>query len=201
MSLMKNHYELLNSKHEHIDKLIVQLEDQFIGKAYIIDKSVEKFKCHLIIHSNEGLNLKISTLQANIDSIKGNKDNLNNDLKKLRKIIDDDNDEAIIRLFISYYLNKDEYKDTFLKLSKTYINKSFSKEFIDLLKIDDGFFKMLDKFLSHNKDIMDELDYDSICSICSNIFDDAYKDVGHFFRNSYRVLKEINKLYKADLDS
>ena len=36
--------------------------------------------------------------------------------------------------------------------------------------------------------------------MCNKVFDDQYAEVGHFFRNSYRIVKLINVYYKDDLE-
>ena len=196
MTLMKNHYELLNSQHKHIDELLKKLEDQFIGNLYYIDKSIEEFKLW-ISHSN-GLTEKVAALDKIIKS-NDYKQNVINDFNKLKKITTKDNHESITRLFISYYLEKDTYKNKFKELSQSHTNKAFSQEFVNLLKTENNFFDLLNEFIDQKEDnIFNSLNYDSICSTCNKLFNEAYKDVGHFFRNSYRVMKLINEFYKKD---
>ncbi|MGG0309551.1 putative phage abortive infection protein [Priestia megaterium] len=199
MSLMKNNYDLLNSKNNSIDKLIEKLNDQFSNNVYLIDKSRVLFKKHMDSLHPTVLKEKISDLEKMVDD-SGKKDKLTRDLKHIQALNDNDNDEAISRLFISYYLNKPQHEKNFQKLlSGSQNNKSFSSDFINLLQKENGLFVVVDKFMkSHESEIMKELSYDDVCLICNKIFDDAYQDVGHFFRNSYRIVKLINEFYKND---
>lgn len=199
MSLMKNHYDLMNSKSGAIDKLMDDLKNQFEGNMYIIDRSVDEFRTHLS-YQKPSIKEKLGAIETAIES-SDKKKLLSSEYEKFKKIINVDNPhDAITRLFITYYLDVPEHKSLFDKISTSTSNKKFNSEFIQLLKMDNGFFELLDSFMADKKTvIMKDLKYDDIFTICNKLFDDVYKDVGHFFRNSYRVFKLINEFYKEDV--
>lgn len=186
MGLMVNHYKLLENERDQIDKIMEHLEAKFVKKEYILDRAVKQFKVYLRNHNS---NFRNEVSKISVNDREG--------IKQLNKIFRENNVDAIARLLISYYHEKDKRLYSFF--SSTVTGKLYDKPSIQSIVRDTGLFNLIDDFVAANTDVINaKLEYDDICKICNEIFDDSYSKIGHFFRNSYRIIKSINEIYKYD---
>lgn len=196
MDLMKNHYTLLISKQDKIDQLIVELEKKFTGNGYKLDKAVQLFQDYLV--GGNAIYLQQDISQARTVYGTGKQGKSETALKGLEGILNKDNSDTVRRLLISYYSDSEIYNDFYKNLNQTDLNKKYEDELIRILK-DAGLFSKIDMFMQlRSQDIESEITYKEVCEVCNKVFSDMYHEIGHFFRNSYRIVKLINSSFNKD---
>lgn len=206
IGLMKNHYDLMNGQKDHIDNLLNDLNQEFKEKKYVFDKLVRAFDDNFRGRTKE-LEVEVKKVsdffgeQSNLDKINiKEKGKVITALKSLN-LINQTKSDDIKRILVSYFHGTSNNPDFYKKLNKSEKDKIYPEVLINYLNESTNFFRIIEEFLLDKENILDAaLNYEEINAACNKIFDDKYAEVGHFFRNSYRIVKLINLYYKDDLE-
>ncbi len=193
MTLIANNYKILESKQDKIDELVSYLQKQFLRNGYHFDALVSELIKHI---------KATPVFTSLIDDICSKIDNSEHK-RQLRRLISDFDSEMAARLLMTFLSQKDRYMDFYKKLDASEKKKNFAGNTVELMRGKEGLFYQIDNFMNsyYEETVSLKFDYDVISNICNNAFDNHYQDIGHFFRNSYRVVKFINEQYKIDEES
>jgi len=191
MTLIANNYKILEGKQEKIDALVSYLQKQFLKNGYYFNELTSEFIRY--IKANGGILELIRLTSDKID---------NTDYKRQFKKALEFDEGQVSRILMTFLAHSERYEDFYKKLDDTEKKKAFSGKTVELMK-DEGLFEEITKFMfAYYKGTMDKkLDYDVISKVCNTAFDIHYQEIGHFFRNSYRIVKFINEQYKDDIQS
>jgi len=196
MGLMKNHYDLLNTKQGKIDELIEELNIKFTQNVYRLNKIVLLFDEEYRGRTS-GLEIEIQKAK---DHFSGTKGKIDKGIKTLEKINNLES-EDIKRLLVSYFSENEKYRYFYDNLNESEQKKKHEDELTEYLKDKTKLFNILDPFMARNeKTLKSNLSYEEITAVSNEVFDKMYQDIGHFFRNSYRIVKMINLYYADDVD-
>lgn len=192
MTLIASNYKILEIKQVKIDDLVSYLQKQFLRNGYHFDELVSKFIDHIKV------NVGVIDLINKIGEQSTNKDYK----RQLKNLTAEFDKEQAARLIMTYLSQNDRYKDFYKKIDETESNKTFNGEIAKIME-KQGLFEEINRFMNaHFEDtVAKKLDYDVISIVCNKAFDMHYQDIGHFFRNSYRIVKFINEQYKDDIES
>lgn len=187
MTLIANNYKILESKQGKIDELVLYLQKQFLRNGYKFDVLVIEFIKY--IKASE-------VIKSHIVAV-GNRAK-DEHKRQLNKLINEYDSEQAARLLMTFLSQKDRYIEFYKKLDPSDVKKAFTGPTVEYMKGD--LFDQIDSFMrSYYDDTYNIIfDYDVISKVCNNAFDNHYHDIGHFFRNSYRIVKFINEQYKND---
>lgn len=224
MDMIKNNYQLLKDKEEGINVLINDLDSVYSGKSFFFNKVAKIF--HERLRENEA-SFDFTPIDSYRQMVLDKRQRLaraaakagqpippNNNkidlLRDFKQIFKDNKEDVSFKILVTYFsANEQSTSNVFSLLNssiqkKIYNNKahlSFLNETYDL----DNFIK---NFLEEEeiKSILERdgstLTHDEIMPEMEKTFNNHYNELGHFFRNSYRVVKFINLFsdthFKAD---
>lgn len=199
MNLIKNNYDLLKERENKIDTLIESLTLSYTKKTFFFGELESKFQAFL--KSN-------SVFITQIDII-GAKDLSANDIRTLidfRKVFEDDKIDFSSKILLAHLEQNLSIGNYFYSsLDESIKKKRASNQYnflVEHFKIDE----FINTFCQQEetRNIFDKsisnLTFEAIKPGMEQVFDDNYKELGHFFRNSYRIVKYINQNSKNDLD-
>lgn len=203
MDLIKNNYQLLKDKEGSIKNLIKDLDTIFLGKSLVYEEVALLF--HEKLRTSESL-FSIHEIDKYLAETRGNNKDLITDFKN---VFQEDKQDASFKILTTYFSeNKDKTSYIFdslndsiqNKVSKserqnTFLNKSFNMD------------QFIEKFLQEkkvkellNKEVT-SLKFEEIKFVMEKVFNKHYGELGHFFRNSYRVVKLINDFSEKHFES
>lgn len=198
MTLLTNNYKILESQQKALDALIKDLHDTFRNNSIPLKELADEFVTY--VGTNNTVALKIGQMSTTLQS------STQDDYKLLRDLSMNGStaQTAALHLLVTYFKQHQtdtNYKEFYSKLDKPMRSKAFSSATIQECQkttlFDDVTSFLNFKFTSI---VNQQMTYDKIYSHCTIIFDRNYKEVGHFFRNSHRVVKLINSTYKDNLE-
>lgn len=199
MNLIKNNYDLLKEREEKIDTLIDSLNLLYTEKTFFFDELALKF--HASLKSN-------SLFVSEIDNfvIKGLTVNQIKVLTDFRKVFADDKIDFSSKILLAHLernLNVGNHffssLDESIRKKKSVPEYDFLVKHFEIDKFIKSFCEQAETRLIFDKSIS-TLSFEMIKPGMEKIFDDNYKELGHFFRNSYRIVKFINQNSKNDLE-
>lgn len=189
MTLISNNYKIMESKQTKIDELINELQKKLLKNGYYFDELVSAFIEY--IKKNHHVLILIGKVA---DGCKGDTKRQLNQLTTAYEA------EQAARLLLTYLKDKELYNSFY----KVIDEKERVKSFPDTGNLIEstGLQGVMDSFMqAHLDDITKkEINYDIIFDVCNTTFEKYYHELGHFLRNSYRVVKFINEQYKDDLE-
>lgn len=196
MDLIKNNYQLLKDKENNINNLILSLDADFIGKSFFFNEIASRF--HNFLKSRQS--------SFPIDTIQTGSRNGNKNFKKLENILLKDGEDDSYKLLVVYFsLNEEKTSHIFKLLSPSIQNKvSGNETFLKFAQETVNIEQYIEEFLAQSEiiDLMGRdistLTFEQIKPVMEKIFNEHYDQIGHFFRNSYRVVKFINQLSKNE---
>lgn len=194
MNMMKNNYTLIEEASDSIKKVLEELNLKFKYNGYVLDRAVKKM--------NEQIRLDItqSEIDLTIDGILTKYPQLpsKDDIHRFKKI--KSNDQILRKFLITYYSHTN--KQFYNTLDEGEKKKTYDQKFFDVLNKTPLFIKLKDCLEKENCNyfIDKKLTYEQTVELCNEIYNSYYIKVGHFLRNSHRVVKMINKFY-PDLEN
>lgn len=202
MNLIKNNFDLLKAAEDSIDDLVNKLNSIYIGKTFFFDELAVSFHNHL--RSSSLLMSQVDRFDVSTLSNKQQKEVV----EDLKKIFTNNKIDASSKILISYLslpANSRVGNHFYENLNESITNKVITNGY-DILDSHFDMNKIIDDFceLVETREIFDKsisgLNFDEIKPGMEKAFDDNYKELGHFFRNSYRIVKFINQNSKNDLN-
>ena len=150
MSLMKNHYDLLEEQKDHINDLLKVLNQEFRENNYLFTKLIYAFDANFRSRTGD-LEREIKKAvdyfrdESNIDS-KAEKGKINTALKNLEDIRETKNDD-IKRILVSYFHVTSKFPDFYKLLPIAEKEKIYPQQLINYLNNSTDFFSIIDNFL------------------------------------------------------
>lgn len=196
MDLIKNNSSILKEKESSIDSLIRQLDIQFKSPGYSIN--------HITPLLSEHLYNQRTRLQPSLDLIQ-TKGTFKKDNGFLLGAFEQDLD-SVSRVLVTSLLMHSSYKPFYDQLDDSITDKILSTNFQKVLSEERILLDNIHQFIQR-KEIQDilkkdvsTLSYSELKPLIEKQFDENYKHLGHFFRNSYRVVKTINNFSEGDAE-
>ncbi|MFJ5767316.1 putative phage abortive infection protein [Lysinibacillus sp. NPDC093210] len=193
-NLLDSHSEILLNHQRDISSLMEDLRLKLKYKDYKIDYLVSEFIVELKNNAQSKQALEEIIADTDFKSIKKYFESI---LEDLNEEMQDPDKDAIKKLVIGFFLFKENsFLERFTKYDKnkvilnTYYQKMSEKNFT--------LFRILNAFKNKtNPYLIKDANYEETSQVIENIFEDYYGSVGHFFRNSYRIIKTINEIYSS----
>lgn len=208
VGLLNNHYKIVEDKKNEIDKLWEKLFLIFQGNQYEYNE-IHKILCKNL-YKDDTFIRKVGMVNEEIK----NPNNANIFLKSLKIIGENDGTAKDIDyerltymcLSVTELENTkvlyEELKDNDgLKFASVNISEKILEAVKKHLKpIVEDYIKrnneIFQKYTTKNKEYFKEFTFRR--KLVNTIFNEHYKDTGHIFRNSYRIVKIINQEFKDD---
>lgn len=202
MDLIKNNYQLLKDKEKAIDSLISDLDSTYLGKSFFYNQVAALF--HERLRANQA-NFPLSEMDKYIDQSKTNTDLI----RGFKNVFQEDKQDASFKILTTYFSdNREKTSNIFESLTESTQQKiSGSTAHINFLNTAFKMDEFIENFLQERavsellrKDI-NSLKFEEIKVEMETVFNKHYGNLGHFFRNSYRVVKTINYFSKTHFGS
>lgn len=213
MDMIKNNYQLLKDKEEGINVLINDLDSVYSGKSFFFNKVAKIF--HERLRENEAsfnftpineyrereLEKRRRIAKAAVNAGQNIPTNNKTDLlRDFKQIFEDNKEDVSFKILVTYFSLHEESTSNIFSLLNSSIQKKIynSRAHLSFLNRTYDLNNFIKNFLEDEEisSILERdgstLTYDEIKPEMEKTFNNHYSELGHFFRNSYRVVKFIN---------
>lgn len=191
-NLLDSHYKVLSDQQEAISELMQTLIVKVKYNESKLDYLTKEFIKEL--NNNPQSKSAVTEIMGNSD-YSGIKTHFNKLNKYLTDGITDNLDESLQRIIMGFFnFKENSFVSKFPQYDKVKIIES---SYFTKMEGGNCFFNnILNSFRSR---VLDEVeknpDFEDTSKLIDSIFSDNYGSVGHFFRNSHRIVKTINEIY------
>lgn len=196
MDLIKNNAQVLKEKESEINHFIKALDHHFKSNRIAMDK--------ILPLAEKYFQQKDREINASLIELKKG-GSFKNDIQSIESALRGKHHD-IFKILITYFEIREPHSHFFNSLDEASRNRTLTSNFHKILTDESNFLDILSHFI-HNPEVQrimqtsfHTLTYEEIKPIMEGQFEHSYNQLGHFFRNSYRVVKTINSFSQDDLE-